>query len=100
MKQGNRDLRLLLIAVAATTGSFLLNGNQVSAVENLAAETTGKIPVQFLGINDFHGALSTTGSYYDDAGNKVSNTGTAALLAGYLNQAESSFAQANSGAQT
>ncbi|MCB5956452.1 bifunctional metallophosphatase/5'-nucleotidase [Enterococcus sp. CWB-B31] len=101
MTKGNRGLCLLLAAVAATgTGGFLFNGNQVSAVENQTAEITEKIPVQLLGINDFHGALSTTGSYYDDAGNKVSNAGTAALLASYLNQAESTFAQANSGAQT
>lgn len=64
------------------------------------AEETGTVPVQLLGINDFHGALSTTGSFSDDAGNKISNTGTAALLAGYLNQAEKAFADANPGAQT
>lgn len=51
-----------------------------------------------LGINDFHGALSTTGSYYDATGNKTSNAGTAALLAGYFNQAETAFkAQNNTG---
>ncbi|MBP1047446.1 5'-nucleotidase C-terminal domain-containing protein [Enterococcus sp. BWM-S5] len=96
MKKRNRGLCLLLASIAASgAGSFLFNGNQT-----VYAEETGKIPVQLLGINDFHGALSTTGSFYDDAGNKVSNTGTAALLAGYLNQAEKEFADANPGAQT
>ncbi|MGC6767023.1 bifunctional metallophosphatase/5'-nucleotidase [Enterococcus sp. LJL51] len=95
MKKRNRGFRLLLISAAA--GGFLFsNGQGVYAVD----QDTTKIPVQFLGINDFHGALSTTGSFYDDAGNKVSNTGTAALLAGYLNQAETSFAAENTGAQT
>ena len=100
MKKKNRGLHFLLTAaVASGTGALLLGGTQqASAVEGQAE--AGKIPVQLLGINDFHGALSTTGSFYDDAGNKISNAGTAALLAGYLNQAEASFAQANAGAQT
>lgn len=50
-----------------------------------------EVPVQILGINDFHGALSTTGSYYDGSGNKTSGAGTAALLAGYFNQATKDF---------
>lgn len=57
------------------------------------------IPVQFLGINDFHGALSTTGSAYIE-GKKYGNAGTAALLAGYLNRAETSFKQTNVSGQT
>lgn len=95
MKKKNRGLCLLLASLAAGgTGSFLFNSGQAYA------EDTATVPVQLLGINDFHGALSTTGSFYDDVGNKVSNTGTAALLAGYLNQAEKAFADANTGAQT
>lgn len=58
-----------------------------------AADTT--IPVQLLGINDFHGALSTMGSYYGADGSKISGAGTAALLAGYFNQAESNFQTAH-----
>lgn len=54
-----------------------------------------QVPVQILGVNDFHGALSTTGSYYDGAGNKTSNAGTAALLAGYFNQATQDFKTQN-----
>lgn len=53
------------------------------------------VPLQLLGINDFHGALNTSGSFYDDQGIKTSNTGTAALLAGYLNQAQAGFASAH-----
>lgn len=61
-------------------------------------KSTATVPIQLLGINDFHGALSTTGSYYDATGNKTSNAGTAALLAGYFNQAETAFkAQNNTG---
>lgn len=59
-----------------------------------------KIPFQILGINDFHGALNTTGSFFDDEGNKVANAGTAPLLAGYLNRAQEKFKNANTGAQT
>lgn len=47
--------------------------------------------VQFLGINDFHGALSTTGSAYLENGQKFSNTGKAAMLASYLNKSEKEF---------
>ncbi|MBV7390280.1 5'-nucleotidase C-terminal domain-containing protein [Enterococcus alishanensis] len=50
-----------------------------------------EVPVQMLGINDFHGALSTTGSYYGP-NEKVSGAGTASLLAGYFNEATKSDA--------
>lgn len=65
-----------------------------------ASKSAATVPIQMLGINDFHGALSTTGSYYDAAGNKTSNAGTAALLAGYFNQAEASFKQQNTEGKT
>lgn len=65
-----------------------------------ASKSATTVPIQMLGINDFHGALSTTGSYYDAAGNKTSNAGTAALLAGYFNQAEASFKQQNTEGKT
>ena len=38
-----------------------------------------QVPVQFLGINDFHGALSTTGSAYMPEG-RVSGAGSAAVF--------------------
>lgn len=65
-----------------------------------AAKSSTTVPIQMLGINDFHGALSTTGSYYGANGAKVSGAGTAALLAGYFSQAESTFKQKNSTGKT
>ncbi|WP_251865609.1 bifunctional metallophosphatase/5'-nucleotidase [Enterococcus malodoratus] len=65
-----------------------------------AAKSSTTVPIQMLGINDFHGALSTTGSYYGADGAKVSGAGTAALLAGYFSQAESTFKQKNSTGKT
>jgi 5'-nucleotidase len=76
------------------------NEYQKATIERQAGESEELIPLQILGINDFHGALNTTGSFHDDLGNKVGNAGTAPLLAGYLNQAEEQFAAANKGAQT
>lgn len=60
-----------------------------------AAKGADTVPVQLLGINDFHGALSTTGSYYGADGSKISGAGTAALLAGYFSQAENNFQTAH-----
>ena len=60
-----------------------------------AAKAADTVPVQLLGINDFHGALSTTGSYYGADGSKISGAGTAALLAGYFSQAENNFQTAH-----
>ncbi|CRH88970.1 Endonuclease YhcR precursor [Chlamydia trachomatis] len=54
-----------------------------------------QVPVQILGVNDFHGALTTTGSVYLENGQKVSGAGTAALLSSYLNQAEANFLATN-----
>ena len=50
--------------------------------------------IQILGVNDFHGALDTTGSAYMPDG-KVSKAGTAAQLAAYLDDAEKSFTSDN-----
>ena len=83
-----------------TTGSDSTVEATVESSSELDNEpkSTATVPIQLLGINDFHGALSTTGSYYDATGNKTSNAGTAALLAGYFNQAETAFkAQNNTG---
>lgn len=66
-----------------------------SATPAKAPKSAATVPIQLLGINDFHGALSTTGSYYDAAGNKTSNAGSAALLAGYFNKAETDFKAKN-----
>ena len=54
------------------------------------AKYQGYVPVQILGINDFHGGLSNTGTA--QIGDQTyQNTGTAERLAGSLNQAESDF---------
>ncbi|MDY5974559.1 surface-anchored 5'-nucleotidase [Streptococcus hyovaginalis] len=50
--------------------------------------------IQILGINDFHGALDTTGSAYMPDG-KVSNAGTAAQLDAYMDDAEAAFIAEN-----
>ena len=58
------------------------------------AKYQGYVPVQILGINDFHGGLSKTGTA--QIGDQTyQNTGTAERLAGSLNQAESDFKAAN-----
>ncbi|MBY5033930.1 bifunctional metallophosphatase/5'-nucleotidase [Streptococcus gallolyticus] len=56
-----------------------------------------QVNVQILGVNDFHGALTSTGSAYMENGQKVSGAGTAALLSSYLNQAENDFLNNNAG---
>ncbi|MGT2935955.1 surface-anchored 5'-nucleotidase [Streptococcus castoreus] len=53
-----------------------------------------QVDVQLLGVNDFHGALDTTGSAYMPEG-KVSNAGTAAQLDAYMDDAETEFKQEN-----
>lgn len=63
-------------------------------VEPLAADEN--IALQIMGINDFHGALNTTGTYYSADGNKLRNLGTAPLLATYMNEAEQNFRKATS----
>ncbi len=50
--------------------------------------------IQILGVNDFHGALDTTGSAYMPDG-KVSNAGTAAQLDAYMDDAEKEFTAEN-----
>lgn len=50
--------------------------------------------IQILGVNDFHGALDTTGSAYMPDG-KVSNAGTAAQLDAYMDDTEKEFTAAN-----
>lgn len=58
------------------------------------AKYQGYVPVQILGINDFHGGLSNTGTA-QIVDQTYQNTGTAERLAGSLNQAESDFKAAN-----
>ncbi|MGO3650627.1 bifunctional metallophosphatase/5'-nucleotidase, partial [Vagococcus sp.] len=51
---------------------------------------TNYVPVQLLGINDFHGAIDTSGSAYIE-GIKHAGAGKAANLATHLNRAEAEF---------
>lgn len=82
-------------------GLFSYNGVVASAETKTNQEGIRKtVPIQILGINDFHGALDTTGSFYNDEGKKTEKAGTAALLAGYLNQAEKNFTTQHLNGQT
>ncbi|MFK4568507.1 5'-nucleotidase C-terminal domain-containing protein [Enterococcus sp. UD-01] len=98
-------ISLATILVVLGTGITVVTANEEGIAEKSVSKqaalgNTELIPFQLLGINDFHGALNTTGSFYNDAGEKTANAGTAPLLAGYMNQAEEHFAKANIGAQT
>ncbi|EOI01934.1 hypothetical protein UAY_01343 [Enterococcus moraviensis ATCC BAA-383] len=105
MKKWQSVLLTGLFVLGGTSGGVYL-ANDVNAqtvnsdVKVESQNQEEKIPFQILGINDFHGALNTTGSFFDDEGNKVANAGTAPLLAGYLNRAQEKFKNANTGAQT
>ncbi|ALS00867.1 bifunctional metallophosphatase/5'-nucleotidase [Enterococcus silesiacus] len=89
-------------AVEAQTVGGLENNNLPIEAKTMNKQSSENenIPFQILGINDFHGALNTTGSFFDDEGKKIANAGTAPLLAGYLNRAQEQFALKNNGAQT
>ncbi|MBO0439751.1 5'-nucleotidase C-terminal domain-containing protein [Candidatus Enterococcus ikei] len=115
MKKWQSSLLTVVLTIGGISGTLFgandiasgQTGNQSNTENQSAQQQTSKeqshdgvIPFQILGINDFHGALNTTGSFFDDAGNKTINAGTAPLLAGYLNQAQERFASANAGAQT
>ncbi|WP_171005017.1 5'-nucleotidase C-terminal domain-containing protein [Enterococcus hulanensis] len=91
-------------SAASSQSSEAAPADEAAVVSSSAAEKATKsattVPIQMLGINDFHGALSTTGSYYGADGAKVSNAGTAALMAGYFTQAETTFKQKNTDGKT
>ena len=80
-----------VIAEEATTSSSN-NGVQIteSTKESKEAGDKKNIPVQMLGVNDFHGALNTTGTAYLENG-KFTNVGRASVLAAYLDQAQKEF---------
>lgn len=67
-----------------------------SATPAKAPKSAATVPIQLLGINDFHGALSTTGTFTYPDKTTVSKAGSAALLAGYFNKAETDFKAKNS----
>lgn len=56
------------------------------------------VPVQFLGINDLHGNIDTTGKVFTNGMHQ--NAGGAARLAAYLNHAEDNFKAKNSNGYT
>lgn len=91
-------------SAASSQSSEAVPADEAAVVSSSAAEKAPKsattVPIQMLGINDFHGALSTTGSYYGADGAKVSGAGTAALLAGYFSKAEENFKSQNSDGKT
>lgn len=89
MKKQHLYLSSAVLAVAAGLGlSIALDTPEADAAQ---------VPVQMLGINDFHGALDNPGSFYDGDGKKTANSGGAAMLAGYLNKAQSDFKTATNG---
>lgn len=69
-----------------------------SKAKKTAKKTTKKknqnIDVQFLGVNDIHGGLQTTGKLVMDQ-KTIENAGTVARLGGYLDQAQTTFKQAH-----
>ncbi len=67
-----------------------------SSTEEKASKT---IPIQMLGVNDFHGALDTKGTAYLESG-KFSNVGRASVLAAYLDKAQADFASKNKEGKT
>ena len=54
------------------------------------------LQVQFMGVNDFHGALEQTGTARLE-GETVKNAGTAPLLATYMNDSQKEFETENAG---
>ena len=78
-------LKSSILAVAAGLSVFAIN--RVFADE---------LPVQFMGVNDFHGALEQTGTARLE-GETVKNAGTAPLLATYLNDSQKDFETENAG---
>ena len=78
-------LKSSILAVAA--------GLSVFAINSVFAD---ELPVQFMGVNDFHGALEQTGTARLE-GETVKNAGTAPLLATYLNDSQKEFETENAG---
>lgn len=78
-------LKSSILAVAA--------GLSVFAINSVFAD---ELPVQFMGVNDFHGALEQTATARLE-GETVKNAGTAPLLATYLNDSQKDFETENAG---
>lgn len=78
-------LKSSILAVATGFSFFAIN--RVFADE---------LPVQFMGVNDFHGALEQTGTARLE-NETVKNAGTAPLLATYMNDSQKEFETENAG---
>ena len=78
-------LKSSILAVAA--------GLSIFAINSVFAD---ELPVQFMGVNDFHGDLEQTGTARLE-GETVKNAGTAPLLATYLNDSQKDFETENAG---
>ncbi|MDT1997570.1 hypothetical protein CKN82_00090 [Carnobacterium divergens] len=93
----------LLGLVVTSLGSFsaIVSADEIGGTDTGAVTQapTATLPIQLLGINDFHGALSTTGTAYIN-GTPFRNAGKAALLATYLDQAEETFKETNATGST
>lgn len=76
---------------AETTANIVEQTETLESSEPIANEKN-YIPIQLLGVNDFHGALDTTGTAYLENGS-VRNAGRASVLSAYLDQAENNFKQ-------
>ncbi|KWT44416.1 hypothetical protein ABB39_11950 [Levilactobacillus brevis] len=83
-----------LIAGTNLSNSPLIPQKTVYAKKRSSHKSSANIAVQFLGINDLHGGLQTTGKLFMDK-TVVENAGTAARLGGYLDQAQAAFKQAH-----
>lgn len=78
-------LKSSILAVAA--------GLSVFAINSVFADD---LQVQFMGVNDFHGALEQTGTARLE-NETVKNAGTAPLLATYMNDSQKEFETENAG---
>lgn len=78
-------LKSSILAIAA--------GLSVFAINSVFAD---ELPVQFMGVNDFHGALEQTGTARLE-NETVKNAGTAPLLATYMNDSQKEFETENAG---
>lgn len=108
-RRSSLALALVLLCPVTLGATQAFAETEATNVVNITSETTETtetsevkeevsnkktIPIQMLGVNDYHGALDTPGTATID-GIRYPNSGKAAVLAAYLNQAESEFKSAN-----
>ncbi len=76
-----KNIRLKSSVLALVAGFSVITTQAVLADE---------LAVQIMGVNDFHGALDTTGTARLE-GETVRNAGTAALLDAYMDDSQAEF---------